>query len=246
MARNVEEPSQSRPAYFWWLLANALAICFAVISWAICLDVFGNPELPRNYAILKKLGRLPVLKEFTKLDVPNGNSLAPKELYKRYFGQDEAQRARANSLLLRNYLSNFDRSLLLTYVEGDYQIITTKVLRSADFFGPGIAVKARAMVKPDDFTRPMPYPVFIEYLIPTEDTGAALAFKPGEILTIRKSPNCAAVVHVSKTIREEEPALLLTVVPIVSGPYQKGDSGLIRIKPPKEVRPAAGLPVFKN
>jgi hypothetical protein len=246
VSRNVEEPPPRRPAYFWWLLANALALCFAVISWAICLDVFGNPELPRNYAILEKLGRLPVLKRYTKLDVPNGNALAPKELYQRYFGYDETQRVRANSLLLRNYLSNFDRSLLLTYVEGDYQIIAAKALSPKDFLYPGIAIKARAMVKPDDFTQPMPYPVFIEYLIPTEDSGAAATFRQGEMINIRKSPNCAAVLHVSKTVSEEEAALFLTVVPIASGPYQNGDSGLIRIEPPAKLRPAAGLPVFKD
>ena len=57
----------------------------------------------------RKLGRLPVLKRYTVLDVPNGNALGPKELYKRYFGYTEEQRIRANTLLMRNYLTNFDR-----------------------------------------------------------------------------------------------------------------------------------------
>lgn len=78
-----------RPAYFWWFLGNVLALCFAIVSWAICLHVFGNPEMPRNYEILKKLGRIPELKRYTVLDVPNGNSLSPTELYGKYFGLDE-------------------------------------------------------------------------------------------------------------------------------------------------------------
>ena len=57
--RNVEEPPPKRPPYFWWALANALALCFAVVSWMVCLHVFGNPEIPRNYEILRKIGRLP-------------------------------------------------------------------------------------------------------------------------------------------------------------------------------------------
>ena len=141
--RSTEESPPSRPAYFWWLLANGLALCFAVVSWFVCLHVFGNPEIPRNYQILGKLKRLPVLKRYTILDVPNGNALAPKELYKRYFGYTEAQRVRANSLLMRNYLTNFERPLLLTYVEGDYQIDRVRKLGSKDFFDPGIVIRAQ-------------------------------------------------------------------------------------------------------
>jgi hypothetical protein len=243
--RNVEEPPPSRPAYFWWLLANALALSFAVISWFICLHVFGNPEIPRNYEILRKLGRLPVLKRYTVLDVPNGNSLEPKELYRRYFGYTEEERKRANSLLMKNYLTNFDRPLLLTYIEGDYQVEEVRKLNSKDFFDPGIVIRAQALVKPDDFTKPMPYPVLIEYVFPTSQSGAASAFKSGDILAVKKSPNCAAVVHIAKITRQDEPALLLTVIPIAYGPYQVGAAGTFEIEPPAKLRPAAGFPVFK-
>jgi hypothetical protein len=244
--RTVEEPPPSRPAYFWWLLANALALCFAIISWALCLHIFGNPEIPRNYQILGKLGRLPELKRYTTLDVPNGNSLAPPELYKRYFGYTDEQRTRANTLLMRNYLTNFDRPLLLTYIEGDYQVEKIRRLGPDDFFDPGIGVRAQALVKPDDFTRALPYPVFIEYIFPTPEADAADAFKIGDVLTVRKSPNCAAVVHVSNMIHDDEPALLLTVIPIAYGTYQIGDSDSFEIEPPAELRPAAGFPVFKS
>jgi hypothetical protein len=246
VSRVVEEPPPSKPAYFWWLLANALALCFAVVSWAVCLDVFGKPEIPRNYEILGKLGRLPVLKHYSVLDVPNGNDLTPKDLYKRYFGYTDEQRTRANSLLMRNYLTNFDRPLLLTYVEGDYQVGDVRKLGPKDFFNPGIVVRAQALVKPDDLTKPLPYPVFIEYVFPTNHTDAAAAFKAGNILSVKKSPNCAAVVHVSKITSEGEPALLLTVIPIAYGSYQIGDSKSFQIEPPVKLRPGAGFPVFKN
>ncbi len=246
MPRIVEEPPPRRPAYFWWLLANALALCFAVISWAVCLHVFGNPEIPRNYEILGRLGRQPVLKRYTVLDVPNGSALAPKELYKRYFGYTEEQRVRVNSLLMRNYLTNFDRPLLLTYIEGDYQVEKVRKLDSRDFLDPGMVIRAQALVKPDDFTKPMPYPVLIEYVFPTSQTNAAASFKPGDILGVKKSPNCAAVVHVARIINEDEPALLLTVIPIAYGSYQLGDTGSFQIEPPGVLRPTQGFPVFKD
>ena len=245
MPRPVEEPPPSRPAYFWWLLANALALCFAIISWAVCLHIFGNPEIPRNYEILGKLGRLPKLKRYTVLDVPGGNALAPKELYKKFFGTTPDQLARVNSLLMRNYLTNFDRPLLLTYIEGDYQIADVRKLAKADFFDPGTVIRAQALVKPNDFTKPMPYPVFIEYLFPTDQASAAGYFKSGDILSVKKSPNCAAVVHVAKVIHEDEPALLLTAIPIAYGSYQIGETSSFTIEPPGKLRPGAGFPVFK-
>jgi hypothetical protein len=244
--RHIEEPPPSRPAYFWWLLANALALCFAVISWFVCLDVFGNPEVPRNYQILRKLGRTPVLKAYTLNEIPNGNSLAPKELYQRYFGYEDKELAKVNSLLLKNYLTNFDRPLLLTYIEGDYQVDRSRKLGTGDFLNPGIVVRAQALVKPDDFTKPMPYPVFIEYVFPTPEDRFAKAFKPGDILEVKKSPNCAVIVHAAKIIHEDQPGLLLTVIPILYDKYQLGDSGSFVIEPPTDLRPEMGLPVFKD
>lgn len=246
MPRNVEEPPPSRPAYFWWLLANALALCFAVISWFVCLDIFGNPEVPRNYKILRKLGRTPVLRKYTVNEIPNGNALAPKELYSHYFKFDEMNLAKVNSLLMRNYLTNFDRPLLLTYIEGDYEVQQARKLGPEDFFNPGIAIRAQALVKPDDFTKPMPFPVMIEYIFPTPEDEAVGAFKTGDILEVKKSPNCAVVVHAAKITRDDQPCLLLTVIPILYEKYQLGSAGSFMIEPPAMLRPEAGFPVFKN
>lgn len=246
MPRNVEEPPPSRPAYFWWLLANALAACFAVISWFVCLNVFGYPEVPRNYEILRKLGRIPVLKAYSLNEIPNGNSFAPKELYSGYMRHEGAELAKLNSLLLRNYLTNFDRPLLLTYIEGDYQVERSRKLGSGDFLNPGIVVRAQALVKPDDFTKPMPYPVFIEYVFPTAEDRYAAAFKPGDILEVKKSPNCAVVVNVAKIMHEDQPGLLLTVIPILYEKYHLGDIGSFSIEPPTELHPEKGFPVWKD
>jgi hypothetical protein len=241
----VEEDVPPRPAYFWWLLANTLALCFAIVSWAVCLNVFGNPEVPRNYEILKKLGRLPELRRYTVLDVPNGNALSPSELYGKYFGLEGGKRDRLNALLMRNYMRNFGKNLLLTYVEGEYQVSDIRKLEKGAFLHPGFAIRAQALMRPDDFTEPVGFPVVIEYIFPTEDTEASDRFRAGDILEVSKNPNCAAVVHVSKTIADDEPALLLTVIPIAYGPYRVGDAKSFSIEPPKEVNPANGLPVWK-
>lgn len=243
--RNVEEPPPKRPPYFWWALANALALCFAVVSWTVCLHVFGNPEIPRNYEILRKIGRLPELERYSVLDVPNGNLLNPKGLYRKFFALTGDDLTRFNSQLMRNYLTNFDRPLTLTYIEGDYRVEQVRELGESDFLSHGFVVSARAMVKPDDFTKAAPYPVVIEYIFPTKVTGAVSGFEAGNILAVRKSPNCAAVVHVDRIVEDDEQVVYLTVIPIAYGPYQVGGDATFGIEPPAEVRPGAGFPVFK-
>jgi len=244
--RKLEEPAPSRPAYFWWLLANALALCFAVVSWMVCLHIFGNPEVPRNYKILGKLGRLPELKRYTVLDVPNGNSLSPRDLYRKFFGIGEDDLTRLNSLLMRNYLTNFERPLMLTYIEGDYQVMEKRLLTNDDFLVSGIVIRANAMVKPDDFTKPAPFPVIIEYVFPTKELQAERFFNEGDLISVKKSPNCAAIVHVAKVNEDDEPALCLTVIPIAYGPYHAGDAGSFEISPPEKIQPAAGFPLYKD
>ena len=182
MSRIVEEPVPGRPTYFWWLLANALALCFAVISWAVCLHVFGHPEIPRNYEILRKLGRLPHLKRYTALDAPNGKLLDPKGIYSQFSPLTGEPLARFNAQLVRNYLTNFSRPQAITYIEGDYQVNKVRALGRSDFLSGGFVIRGRALVKPDDFTKPAPYPVLIEYVFPTMDADAARNFQPGDIL----------------------------------------------------------------
>ena len=247
MPRVIEEPAPRRPAYFWWLLANILALCFAVVSWMLCLHVFGNPEIPRNYNILRQLGRLPKLERHTVLDVPDGSVLGPAGLYKKTFDEKLTpdQRARLNTLLVRNYLTNFEQPLLLTYVEGDYQVERVRPLGNTDFLPAGFAVRARALVKPDAFTKPAPYPVVIEYLFPTDDTSASTRFREGDILTVKKSPNCAAILHIARLRQDDEPLACLTVIPIAYGPYRAGDGSTFNIEPPEEVRPGAEFPPFE-
>lgn len=244
MPRPLDDPPPRRPPYFWWLLANALALCFAVVSWTFCLHVFGNPEIPRNYELLEKIGRAPELKRYTVLDAPNVAALDPRELYRKFFALDGDARERLNSVLIRNYLTNFERQLMLTYIQGDYRVEHTRVLVEGDVLAPGFAVRARAMVKPDDFTEAAPYPVVIEYIFPTPQTAIAAEFNEGDTLEVHKSPNCAAILHIARTIEDDEPALLLTVVPIAYGPYKIDDDIGFDIEVPERLNPGAKLPVF--
>ncbi|MEI8039663.1 MAG: hypothetical protein WCJ14_14865 [Verrucomicrobiota bacterium] len=245
MSRIVEEPAPGRPAYFWWLLVNILALCFAVISWALCMHVFGHPEIPRNYDLLRRIGRLPHLKRYTVADTPPGNVLDPKGQYGRFVALSGGALDRVNSQLIRNYLTNFAGPQALSYIEGDYQVEAVREFGRSDLLPSGFAVRARALVKPDDFSKPVGYPVVIEYVFSTTDTAAARDFHPGDVLAVKKPPHCAAIVHVERLTEGGEQVVGLTVMPLAYGSCRMGNSGAFTLEPPTEIRLTTGLPVFK-
>ena len=51
--------------------------------------------------------------------------------------------------------------------------------------------------------------------------------------------------HVQRLLEGGEQAVGLTVMPLACGPYRVGDSGVIALEPPTEIRLVSGLPVFK-
>lgn len=246
MSKPTEPPPPKRPKFFWWLLAIILSFCFAVVSWLACLHVFGNPEIPRNYAILETIHRVPELKRYTDLDVPNSSTLSPEELYRKFLGLNATQVAGLNPLLLRNYLRNFETPILLNYIEGNYRVELVRLLTPDDIISPGFVVRARAMVQPDPFKPAVAYPVIIDYLFPTQEVSAHRNFIAGDTLVVRKSPNCAAILHVAHLEEDDSPLLCLTIVPLAYVPYKVGESQTFSIEVPERVNPGAKLPPFEQ
>ena len=242
--KDAPEPPRRKPLWFWWTLANVAAACLAVLTWAVCLHVFNQPENPENYRILERIGRTPELKPFTALDAPQGAAAAPRTLYRKFVALDEHQRARLNPRLLRNYLENFEQPLLNTYIEGEFRILKVRPLTGKDLFHPGLAVRARAEIRNKKSKKPVPYPVWVDFLFPTADPAAARQFAPGKRLAVKKIPNCIAVLHIDHFTLDEEPQILLAAAPIAYGDYT-GNHGLrFPIAPPARIRPGAKFPVF--
>jgi hypothetical protein len=236
-------PRRRRPPIFWWILTNSLAACFAVLSWVGCLYLFTQPEIPRNYELLLKIGRIEELKPVTALDAPNGSSADPQTLYRRYFNLDKEKTALLNKKLLRNYMANSRKTLLNTYITGEYHVTSVRRLTPGEFFYPGFMVRARAFVQPDEFRSPGPYPVMIDYLFPTKAVTAADHFRAGDIMEINKIPNCATVLHAVRTGDDLEPLIHVTVVPIAYGNYQTPDGTTFGIEPPARIFPGTIFPL---
>lgn len=244
MARAAPARRRRRGHYYWWTLANVLAACAAVLSWLLCLHIFGHPEIPRNYEILKQLGLQKPPVGFDLQQAPPGDAADPRSLYRRYAELGDDARDRLNRALMRNYLTGLEEGGLIQYIEGDFEVTGTRRLDGDDLFHPGFAVRARAMVRPDEFTEAAPWPVTIDYLFPTRNSVAEAWFAPGDRLEISKVPNCAMLMHVSRGDGGDTPVVRLAVVPIAMGRYQVGSQRSFTIAAPENLNPAARFPVF--
>ncbi len=237
-------PRRRRGHYYWWLLANTVAACLAVLSWLLTLHVFGHPEIPQFYDLISKLGRAEPPVGFTLQEAPPGEAADPQKLYTRYAELPEDKTATLNRALMRNYLTGLKQPDLIQYVEGTLEVVETRDLGPDDLFSEGFAVRGRAMVRPDEFTQPVPYPVVIDYLFPTANTAARKWFVPGDQLKISKIPNCAMLLHVGRAIDGDTPLVVLSVVPLVMTEYQVGEDRRFSLKTPETLDPGARLPAF--
>lgn len=240
------EPRRRKTHHYWWFLANTLALCAVILSWVLCLHVFGHPEIPRNYEIISKLGRAREPVGFRLQDAPSGEAADPRALYRRYAELDAESIGRLNAALMRNYLNGLEEPGLIQYVEGEFEVVETRPLDASDLFHPGFAVRSRAMIQPDEFSRPQPWPVVIDYLFPTDETYTRDWFVPGDSLSVAKVPNCAMVLHVSRVDSGDTPEVRLTVIPIAMGNYRIGRERTLEIRPPEALNPACRLPPFED
>ena len=244
MVKTSQAPTRRKAHYYWWTLVNASAACFAILSWLLCLHVFGHPEIPRNYKFLEKLGRISDPVGFPLEQAPVGDAADPRTLYRRYSTVKLPALDKLNAALMRNYLTGVPETNLIQYVEGDFQILEIRELTPDDFFSPGFAVRAQAMVQPDEFTEAAPWPVEIQYLFPTHQTGSSDSFRPGDLLSVKKVPNCAMVLHISRIDGEDTPIVTITAVPLAMGEYQVGDDRKVSVKAPRALDPKRALTGF--
>ena len=239
-----DDVPKKRTPLFWWLLANILAVSFAITSWIVCLNLFRDPTNPTSYKLMLKVGRLESPKAFSPLDTPVPlKDSDPKELEAQFQSFSQTDLETLNKELRRAYLSNFKKPKFLTYVTGEYRIIGVEKLTEEDFLSPGIVVKAQAMIRPDAVAAPLPYPVFLECLFPSEDATPE-SFQLGNILTLKKQRECAAILNIGATAFENRKTVFVTVVPLAAVEHTTASGATFTITPPAMANPEASLPAY--
>ncbi len=248
MARSQFDDSPiKRPPLFWWLLANILAIAFAITAWIVCLNLFRDPTNPTSYEMMMKVGRIAPLEAFIGKSVPPAKKVSSaQELEAQFKSFSKSDLETLNRELRRSYLTNYKKPKFLTFVRGEFKILELRELGADDFLNPGIVVKAQALVRPDAVADPIPYPVFVEILFPTEEE-ALQNFQIGKTLRLRMQKNqrdCAAILNVGATDFEDRKALLLTLVPLNAVKYKTENGTPFQIKPPNMANLRAPLPTL--
>lgn len=245
-AEDLKEFVRKRPPFFWWLLANLLAVAFAVVSWTTCLYIFNYPEKPGNYDILRKLKRLAPVANFSPADSPPGDPANPRIAFKKFFPLNDQRLEALNVALKRNYLTNYKDPTFLTYVEGDFTVSLVRELHAGDFFFPGLAVLAQAFVETEESGETAPYPVMIELLLPTDGSISPEIYQQGDLLSLGKSTHRAAVVSVAKLGSHEEPVICLSIIPLAYEHYLGADGTPLPLVPPDPLNLSAPFPVLEQ
>src|SRR5919206_2499810 len=119
--------------FFGWAVTILLLTGFAFAAWLGSFYIFGQPERPESYRILKKLHKIEPTKRFELTAAPAGEFLTAKQVYDRYIALSPTELANTNAELTRNYIRNFQRMRgLVPYVVGRFNIMEARELTSND------------------------------------------------------------------------------------------------------------------
>jgi hypothetical protein len=237
--RTVPNPPK-RDNLFIWTVGIILLIGVALTCWLGTYYIFGHPEKPDSYHILKDvLHKLEPPKRFELTGAPPGNFLNPQKAFETFGSMSHYELSRKNTDLLRDYINNYQSTKnLVPYITGRFSIMSSYELKGSDFMGTGMVALAQAVDNPQ---------VVIEHLYPaTPQTLPVLEqmLRSGLDIKLEKSLDLSAVINVART---PDGRLLFTVVPLMYGSYSvKQGSGTFSLEPPLALNPGAGLPVIRG
>jgi hypothetical protein len=186
---------------FWWTILITVLTGLASFCWFFSIYVFAHPEKPLNYQLLKKLGKLQEVKDFSPLDVPNGTIHPAKELYASFYQLSSSHLGVKNAILKRNFISNYKNNAPL-YLSGRFEVLTCRILGDEDLITSGCVVRARSVDYPN---------VDVEYLVPAEAV-EVIPYAEGDTFKISGSGHYASVIHVD---RYAEDKLCFTAIPLI-------------------------------
>src|SRR5437870_189839 len=102
-----ENDQPKRDNFFGWTILILLLIGFAFASWISSYYLFGHPENPKSYKVLRKAKKIDPPKRFELTVAPGGKFFTAKDLYDQYWAFSRLQFQSENEALLRDYLRNF-------------------------------------------------------------------------------------------------------------------------------------------
>lgn len=237
------EESYGRPRrksnLFGWSIAILLLTGAAFAAWLGSFYIFGQPERPDSYRILKKLDKIDPTKRFALTAAPPGEFLSSKQIYDRYIAMSPTELAKTNATLARNYIRNFQRVHgLVPYVVGRFHIMEARELTPNDVFTSGMIALTGAVEHGE---------TLLEHVYPSDPVVLPLMKQmlvTGLEIKLERTHDLSAIIHAE---RLSDGRILITAMPLLYGSYtvMRG-AGTFTLEPPLEMNLKAGWPLFKD
>lgn len=224
---------------FGWTIAILLLTGFAFAAWLGSFYIFGQPERPQSYNILKKLRKIEPTKRFELTAAPAGEFLSAKQLYDRYIALSPTELAKTNAELARNYIRNYQAVRgLVPYVVGRFNIMDARSLTPNDIFTSGMVTLTNAV----DYGE-----LLMEHVYPADPQALPLmqqTLVTGLEIKLERTHDLSSVIHAE---RLPDGRILITSMPLLYGRYTvTRGPGTFSLEPPLDLNMAAGWPLFKE
>jgi hypothetical protein len=228
-----------RTNYFAWTVAILLLTGFALAAWLGSFYIFNQPERPDSYRILQRLHKIEPPKRFELTAAPAGEFLNAQQLYERYSEMGNAELARTNAELARNYIRNYQVVRgLVPYVVGRYKIVAARELGPGDVFTSGMVALTNAVDNGE---------LLMEHLYPANPEALPLmkqTLNVGLEIKLERSHDISSVIHAERLV---DGRIMITAVPLLYGSYTVTRGlGTFRLEPPLSLNLVAGWPLFKT
>jgi hypothetical protein len=225
--------------YFAWTVVILLLTGFALAAWLGSFYIFSQPERPDSYRILQRLHKIEAPKRFELTAAPAGEFLNSKQLYERYSEMGNAELARTNGELARNYIRNYQTVRgLVPYVVGRFKIVAVRELGPGDVFTSGMVALTNAVDNGE---------LLMEHLYPANPEALPLmkqTLNVGLEIKLERSHDISSVIHAERLV---DGRVMITAIPLLYGSYTVTRGlGTFRLEPPLSLNLAAGWPLFKT
>ncbi len=229
-----------RDNLFLWTVFLLLLAALVFACWLGSFYVFGHPENPRAYRLLKKLNKIATPVRFLVTKAPPGEFLEAQRLFERYSPYTQLQLQRENEQLFRNYLRNYSETKkLVPYLTGKFVILRAYELQRTDLFNCG----AVALTQSVDFPQ-----LLAEVVYPTKnksDVPEMLSLlQSGLELRLQRTHDLSAILQVGHAL---DGRMQVTIVPLLYGNYAlKNGFGTFALEPPEGLNVGAGFPLVRG
>ena len=203
--------SRKKSNMFGWSVAILLLTGTAFAAWLGSFYIFGQPERPESYRILKKLHKIDPTKRFELTAAPSGEFLTAKQLYDRYIAMSPTELGKTNAELVRNYIRNFQSVRgLVPYLVGRFNVVEARELTPNDVFTSGMVALTNAVDHGE---------TLMEHVYPSDPQALPLmkqTLVTGLEIKLERTHDLSAVIHAE---RLADGRIMITAMPLLYGSY---------------------------